>query len=105
MVCAVVIGGTVDRPVTVVLSTQPGTASSGADYTPVTVDLEFESGSTRECTQIPIVDDLIDEEDEMFDVILTTNDPDMELAPENGMVTIIDDDGMLCIYTQQPVSL
>ena len=58
----------------------------------VSVDLEFNDGITRACTRIPIVDDLLDENDENFDLTLTTDDPDIALAPDNAMVIIIDND-------------
>jgi hypothetical protein len=94
-VCAIVIAGTVTRLVDVVLESQPGTASGGGvDYDSVSVDLEFNDGITRACTRIPIVDDLLDENEENFDLTLTTDDPDIALAPDNAMVIIIDNDNV-----------
>ena len=67
--------------------------AGGVDFGTSSVDLVFNSGTTRACTQVPIVDDDIDEDDEMFDVTLTTTETGISLAPDQGMVTITDDDG------------
>ena len=63
------------------------------DYDSITEDLVFNAGTTRVCRRIPITDDPVDEDDEVFVVTLTTDDPDTALAPDETEVTIIDDDG------------
>ena len=67
--------------------------AGGVDYGTSSVDLVFNNGTTRACTQVPIVDDNIDEDDEVFDVTLTTTETGISLAPDLGMVTITDNDG------------
>ena len=63
------------------------------DYDSITENLVFNAGTTRECRRIPITDDPVDEDDEMFAVTLTTQDENAALAPDETVVTIIDNDG------------
>ena len=58
--------------------------------------LEFDVCETRKCVNVSIVNDLVDEEDEIFTYHLrkTTNlHPRIDLEPIDGTVEIIDDDG------------
>ena len=66
------------------------------DYRAIDVILEFGACETRKCVNVSIVDDLVDEEDEIFTYHLrrTPNlDPRINLEPIDGTVEIIDDDG------------
>ena len=66
------------------------------DYGAIDVILEFDVCETRKCVNVMIVNDLVDEEDEIFTYHLrrTPNlDPRIDLAPIDGTVEIIDDDG------------
>ena len=66
------------------------------DYGAIDVILEFDVCETRKCVNVSIVNDLVDEEDEIFNYHLrrTPNlDPRIELEPTDGTVEIIDDDG------------
>ena len=66
------------------------------DYGAIDVILEFGTCETRKCVNVSIVNDLVDEEDEIFTYHLrrTTNlDPRINLEPIDGTVEIIDDDG------------
>ena len=63
------------------------------DYEPITVDLTFNEAVSRACAEVTIVDDDVFEEDETFDVTLTTTDGDITLNPDSGTVTITDQDG------------
>ena len=62
------------------------------DYTSVTFNLVFDNETMSICRRVPIMDDQLDEEDEMFRVTLTTDDPGTSLDPKDAMVTIFDDD-------------
>ena len=65
-------------------------------YGAIDVILEFDVCETRKCFNASIVDDLVDEEDEIFTYHLrrTPNlDARIELEPINGTVEIINDDG------------
>ena len=66
------------------------------DYGAIDAILEFGVGEIRKCANVSIVDDLVDEEDEIFTYHLrrTPNlDPRIDLEPIDGTVEIIDDDG------------
>ena len=67
--------------------------TAGDDYTPVVNQLVFIADTDRLCTDIPITSDTIYEVDEFFNVVLTTDDDDIDLDPDAGTVTIIDVDG------------
>ena len=66
------------------------------DYGASDVILEFNACETRKCVNVSIVNDLVDEEDEIFTYHLRTTpnlDPRINLEPIDGTVEIIDDDG------------
>ena len=68
---------------------------AGGDYTPVTTDLTFNSTNAAipQTVTIPILDDLLLEGSEVFNVTLTSNSA--VLAPDSATVTIEDVDGKL----------
>ena len=65
---------------------------AGSDYTPVTTDLTFNStnAATPQTVTIPILDDLLLEDSEVFGVILTTNNSNVTFLPSLATVTIQD---------------
>ena len=63
------------------------------DYTAVTAQLVFQSTVTLQCRSIPITDDTILENDEVFSVQLSTLDQDVILTFSTATVTIEDNDG------------
>ena len=65
---------------------------AGSDYTPVTTDLTFNStnAATPQTVTIPILDDLLLEGSEVFNVTLTGNNSNITLLPELATVTIED---------------
>ena len=70
---------------------------AGSDYTPVTTDLTFNSTNAAipQTVTIPILDDLLLEGSEVFDVTLTTNNSNVTLLPNLTTVTIEDVEGKL----------
>ena len=54
--------------------------------------LVFDSNTARTCTNIPVVDDSVVELTEMFGVILTTSEPDVDVQEPSALVDIIDND-------------
>ena len=71
----------------------------GVDYNDVVnSNLVFNEDTTSICTRIPITDDRLDEDEEMFTVTLTTNDDDIRIAPNDAEIIITDDDGGSNIY-------
>ena len=65
---------------------------AGSDYTPVTADLTFNSTNATipQTVTIPILDDLLLEDSEVFNVTLTTNNSNVIFLPELTTVTIQD---------------
>ena len=65
------------------------------DYTPVATDLTFNSTNAAipQTVTIPILDDLLLEGSEVFDVTLTTNNSNVTLLPNLTTVTIEDVEG------------
>ena len=70
---------------------------AGGDYTPVATDLTFSStnAAISQTVTIPILDDLLLEGSEIFNVTLATNNSDVMLLPNLGTVTIEDVEGKL----------
>ena len=67
------------------------------DYGFVSDILAFDACETRKCTEVPIVNDAIMEMTESFLITLERTpglDSRIDLDPVNGVVEIIDDDGM-----------
>ena len=70
---------------------------AGSDYTPVTTDLTFNSANANitETVTLPILDDLLLEGSEFFNVTLTTNNSNVMLLPDLATVTIENVEGKL----------
>ena len=51
------------------------------------------SKNTRECFDVSILDDNINEPEKKFLLMLTTGDPQINLSPNTVIITIIDNDG------------
>ena len=70
---------------------------AGGDYTPVTTDLTFNSTNAAipQTVTIPILDDLLLEGSEVFNVTLTTNNSNVTLLPNLVTLTIEDWEGKL----------
>lgn len=92
MVCAAIVSGTLDRTLTFRLTTQDDSATSPADYSSVSVELTFDESTSRACADIPIEDDQIVENPDVFRVVVEGDDPDVVFDPSSSTVTIIDND-------------
>ena len=90
--CAVLVSGVLERTVKFTLTTEDDSATSPADFSSITVDLEFNSTTSRACADIPIVDDNIVELAENLSVIVSGDDPDVDFEPDTAIVTIVDND-------------
>ena len=64
------------------------------DYTLVQMPLVFVQAPTIQCVEIPIMDDIILENDESFSVSLSTNDGAVNILQDQALVTITDNDSM-----------
>ena len=78
--------------------------TGGVDYNTTSADLTFNSGTSRACALIPITDDLFDEDNEMFDITLTTAVDGISLVPGQGTVTIVDNDGRCSTTTNNLIT-
>ena len=63
-----------------------------SDYTSVSMDLTFNSGTTARTVMIPIVGDNMVESTESFTVSLTSADSAVTLNPSTTTITIQNDD-------------
>ena len=65
------------------------------DYSPTTATFTFTpaNAGSRQCVVIPITDDMVVEDDELFSCRLTTTDPAVDLDPQEAAAIIHDDDG------------
>ena len=84
-----------EKPLKVYIFISP----AGGDYTPVTTDLTFNSANEAipQTVTIPILDDLLLEGSEVFNVTLTTKNSTatIYMLPDVATVTIEDVDGKL----------
>lgn len=76
------------------LSTSDGSATAGADYTPVSTDVSFGDGeSGPQSVAIPLLDDATPESNEMINVSLANPTGGASLGdPSAATVTVLDDD-------------
>jgi hypothetical protein len=81
-------------PVTVNYATADGTASAGADYTAASGTLTFATGETSKTVMVPILQDVLDESDETFNVNLSGATGPAAIGDAQGVGTITDDDPM-----------
>jgi hypothetical protein len=94
-VFAVALGWATVTPVTVNYVTKDRSGVAGSDYVPTTGTLVIPAGKTRGTITVPVVGDLADESDEVFEVDLVLPDPPAVVAKikdGQGFATIVDDD-------------
>lgn len=76
----------------VIISALPPFPLAGEDFVGTNLTLEFLPGERRKTVTLSILDDLLLDNGEMFNVILTTPDPEVTTARDNVTVTIVDTD-------------
>lgn len=76
----------------VIISALPPFPLAGEDFVGTNLTLEFLPGERRKTVTLSILDDLLLDDGEMFNVILTTPDPEVTTARDNVTVTIVDVD-------------
>jgi hypothetical protein len=85
--------GDLTFPTTVTVTAAAGTATAGADFTPVTQVINFAPGETQRAVLVPILDDTLIEGPETVLVTLTAQQPGVVVgAPASATLTIQDDD-------------
>ncbi|MCG3210868.1 MAG: hypothetical protein FOGNACKC_04503 [Anaerolineae bacterium] len=81
-------------PVSVTYTASSGTATAGSDFTPVSGQLTFSPGTTLLTFTVPITNDIIDEPNETVLLALSAPHGVILASPQNGVLTIIDDDAV-----------
>ena len=79
------------------ISTADGTAAQPIDYTNTSVTVTIPAGQTSVTVSIPIIDDIIDEPTETFEVNGLVTSSNTANANPSGTVTITDNDGKLSV--------
>ncbi len=64
-----------------------------SDYVAMDVDLVFDANINRSCVNVTTTEDVIYEDSEVFDVNLDAADTGVTVAPNQGQITITDEDG------------
>ena len=67
-------------------------SARSSDFTPLTVELVFDNTTTRLCFNLSIEDDGLYEFDEVINIVLSTDDPNVQLDPGFAEVTIADNE-------------
>ena len=68
------------------------TSGAGVDFNDVTTTLQFNSGTNRQCVDIPVVNDTVLENDEDFFAVLNSTDSSVIVSPDTARVVIEDND-------------
>jgi Calx-beta domain/Right handed beta helix region len=88
----VTLSGPSGQPASVNYATFDETATGGSDYVPVAGTLSFAPGATTGTIAVQITGDFVDENDEVFDVVLSMP-VNLNIMNGFGAGTILDDDG------------
>ena len=72
--------------------------AAGMDYTPVSRNLTFNNAITTQMVQVPITDDIIDEQPEIINLTLVSTDSAVTLNPLTSTVTIDVECKLLYVY-------
>jgi len=92
----VTLSGAAGHPVTVNASTEGGSATSGGDFTPASVPLTFDPGTTSLEVRVPVTGDVLHESNETFNVVLGSA-VGATPADATGKATIVDEEGRFSI--------
>jgi glucose/arabinose dehydrogenase len=102
-VFTVSLSAAVAQTVTVQYATADGTAVAGSDYAPVTGTLTFPPGTVTRTVSVPILGDVLDEDDETFTLDLS-NPTNATIADGQGLGTITDDDPLPALFVDDCAS-
>ena len=70
----------------------------GSDFNTISLQITFGPEQLSATVRVPIVNDNIIENTEMFTAILMTAEENVEIIDNTATVTIIDDDGKVLIF-------
>ena len=90
------VEGTLERNISIALSTMDMDARSFEDFALLESALTFSTGSSagdEQKTNVKIIDDQLVELDEKFWMEITSEDDAVQLAAKSAQITIIDNDG------------
>ena len=88
-------GGTLG-PASIHYATFDGTATSPADYSPVSGTLNFANGENVKHITVPIIDNTVINGDRFFNISLSSPSPGASLgSPASAAVTIVDNDSVI----------
>jgi Calx-beta domain-containing protein/Big-like domain-containing protein/VCBS repeat protein/FG-GAP repeat protein len=103
MTFTVNLSGPSTSPVSVAYATADGSATAGADYVAASGTLTFAAGTTTRTLMITTLGDIIDEDDEVFHVLLS-NPSGAVIADGDGIGTIVDNDQSVVSVTDLSVA-
>ena len=66
--------------------------SGGEDFKEMNASLQFQPGERRMVVTLTLLNDLLVEDEEIFHVSISVDDPSITVARENSSVTIMDTD-------------
>jgi len=92
------LSAAVAQTVTVQYATANGTAAAGADYLPAGGTVTFPPGTAARTVSVPVLGDLLDEDDETFLVNLS-GPTGATVADGQGIATITDNDPLPSLFT------
>jgi ELWxxDGT repeat protein len=84
------------RDFTLAYTTVDGAAKAGLDYTPIQGTLFFPKGATERSLTVPVLGDVLDENNESFTLALSAS-TGPSFADASGTATIVDDDTTVSI--------
>ena len=95
-VCVSRHGGVLSRPLNLTIASSTGSASELKDFSKLLHTMAFsESDGDRLCVNVTIIDDLLLENDETFNLLLTSTDSAVSVELNMTSVTILDDDSVI----------
>ena len=62
------------------------------DFTGTSIDVTFTPGQIAATVEVPITDDSVSEDTEMFSAVLSTTNPNVMFGEDTASVTILDND-------------
>ena len=94
-VCVSRHGGVLSRQLNLTIASSTGSASELKDFSKLLHTMAFsESDGDRLCVNVTIIDDLLLENDEIFNLLLTSTDSAVSVELNMTTVTILDDDSV-----------
>ena len=92
MVFSVLLSEASDTPIDIGYTTADGTAVAGSDYSAANSTLTIPAGETDSLIEVTVNGDTAVEDDELFELAITTGSADVELTDEFATGTILNDD-------------